>query len=61
MFIHLNRCCVPAVPGGRFRIHVGYEGFSIPHPNAGLYSEVYLDEVFVTNSFVTPENILKRI
>ncbi|KAG9127780.1 hypothetical protein FRC07_009368 [Ceratobasidium sp. 392] len=55
-------CWVPAVPGHRFCIRVGYDGDSIPYPDAGLRALVYIDGVGpVARAFVEPADILKRI
>ncbi|KAG9087585.1 hypothetical protein FS749_002832 [Ceratobasidium sp. UAMH 11750] len=54
-------CWVPANVGDRFCIHVGYEGKSLPYPNAGLYFEVHLDGLAMLWSFVDPQTMLDRI
>ncbi|KAG8695643.1 hypothetical protein FRC08_007644, partial [Ceratobasidium sp. 394] len=55
-------CWVPAIPGHRFCIHIGYDGDSLPYRNAGLDVSVYIDGVGpVADTFVKPRDILKRI
>ncbi|KAG8706682.1 hypothetical protein FRC08_000915 [Ceratobasidium sp. 394] len=55
-------CWVPAIAGDRFCIHVGYEGKSLPYPNAGLYFEVYLDGIGpLIWSFVDSQTIQGRV
>ncbi|KAG9098746.1 hypothetical protein FRC07_010596 [Ceratobasidium sp. 392] len=55
-------CWVPVEPKSQFCVHIGYDGRSLPYPDAGLGAQIHIDGVGpLEATFVSPKDIQARI
>ncbi|QRV80759.1 hypothetical protein RhiJN_13142 [Ceratobasidium sp. AG-Ba] len=55
-------CWVALKVKERFSVHVGFDGVSVPYPNAGgLVATVFFDGVRVSDAFIAADSITRRV